>query len=237
MEKIEFIIPKTKNISKNVDIKKENNEISDINKYKNTVGYRQISPNLYRFNTSYINQNDDIYLMYNNACDLKKTDIHSAINVFKKCYELITNDIKHSIQYEICINLSLLLADTNGSYEEIEKYYKKAINIFSDRSEPYYYWAIYCNKQKKFEKAYELLTIALSLKYEDAIIKYPETQRYAYDKYLFDELAVSCFWLKKYNESKSFLEKIIDEPDFSSSRERLLKNLKFTNEELEKYVK
>ena len=171
--------------------------------------------------------------MYNRACELKKHDVHSAIKLFKKCDELISNNTNDNIKYEIFINLSLLLTDTNGSYEEIETYYKNAINIFADRAEPYYYWALYCNKEKMFEKSYDLLQTALSLKYEDAVIKYPETQRSAYDKYLYDEIAVSCYWLKKYNESKDFLEKIIDDPDFSSSRDRLLQNLKFSNEGLE----
>lgn len=233
MEKVTFIIPKTedKNIDKDKNIVKSTLK----NKYENINNYIQIAPNLYRFHTSNINKNNDIYLLYYNACQLKKTDINSAINMFYKCNELITNDTKDSIKYEIFVNLSLLLTETNASYIDIEKYYKNAINIFSDRAEPYYYWAIYCNKQKMFEKSYELLKVALSFKYEDTIIKYPDTQRTAYDKYLYDEIAVSCYWLKKYNEAKIFLEKIIDDPDFSTSRERLLKNLKFSNEGLEKY--
>lgn len=237
MEKVSFIIPKIENkISKNADtIKdiKDSSKSSIVNKSENINNYTQISPNLYRFNTSNINKPNDIYVLYNNACELKKTDVLSAINIFKKCEKMITNDTTLSVQYEIYINLSLLLTDTNDSYEEIERYYKKAINIFSDRAEPYYYWALYCNKKQMFDKSYELLKLAISLKYEDAVIKYPETQHSAYDKYLYDEMAVSCYWLKKYHEAKICLEKIIDDPDFSSSRDRLLENLKFTNEGLE----
>jgi len=237
MEKVSFIIPKIENkISENTDtIKdiKDSSKLSIVNKSENINNYTQISPNLYRFNTSNINKPNDIYLLYNNACELKKTDVLSAINIFKKCEQMITNDTTLSVQYEIYINLSLLLTDTNDSYEKIERYYKKAINIFSDRAEPYYYWALYCNKKQMFNKSYELLKLAISLKYEDAVIKYPETQYSAYDKYLYDEMAVSCYWLKKYHEAKIYLEKIIDDPDFSSSRDRLLQNLKFTNEGLE----
>lgn len=233
MEKVSFIIPKIENkISENTDTIKDSSKSSIVNTSENTNNYTQISPNLYRFNTSNKNKPNDIYLFYNNACELKKTDVLSAINIFKKCEKMITNDTTLSVQYEIYINLSLLLTDTNDSYEEIERYYKKAINIFSDRAEPYYYWALYCNKKQMFDKSYELLKLAISLKYEDAVIKYPETQHSAYDKYLYDEMAVSCYWLKKYHEAKICLEKIIDDPDFSSSRDRLLQNLKFTNEGL-----
>lgn len=234
MEKVSFIIPKIENkISENTVTIKDSSKSSIVNTSENTNNYTQISPNLYRFNTSNINKPNDIYLLYNNACELKKTDVLSALNIFKKCEKMITNDTTLSVQYEIYINLSLLLTDTNDSYEEIERYYKKAINIFSDRAEPYYYWALYCNKKQMFDKSYELLKLAISLKYEDAVIKYPETQHSAYDKYLYDEMAVSCYWLKKYHEAKICLEKIIDDPDFSSSRDRLLQNLKFTNERLE----
>jgi len=200
MEKVVFDIPNTESI--------------------NIYNYKQIGPNLYRFNTEETYIYDDI-------------NIRLSIDLFKKCIELFSTNTSNSIKYETYINLSLLLTEINGKHEEIETYYKKSIDTLSDRAEPYYYWAIYCNKHKQFEKSYDLLKLALSLKYEDCVIKYPKTQRTAYDKYLYDEMAVSCYWLKKYNESKYFLEQIIDDPDFSGSRDRLLQNLQFTNEGLE----
>lgn len=241
MEKIEFIIPKNEGIyidNKNINETFENNNANVIHKPKieSTYNYTPISPNVYRFNTPDINIVDDINLNYTRACELKKTNIHSAINLFKKCTELFLNNTPNIIKYEIYINLSLSLSNINGKGEEIEKYYKKAIDIFSDRAEPYYYWALHCNKYKQFEKSYNLLNTALSFKYEDCVIKYPGAQRSAYDKYLYDELAVSCYWLKQYDSAKCYLETIIDDPDFSSSRERLLKNLEFTHKGLENMI-
>lgn len=231
MEKIDFIIPK--NESKNIVKIEDSKNSNKINVNPKSGDYIKIAPNVFTFNNSNVVLKNDIYLLYNNACNLKKTDIPSAIYMFYKCEQLINNNTKDGVKYEIFINLSLLLSENNGSCEEIEKYYKKAINIFSDRAEPYYYWALYCNKKQMFEKSYDLLKNALSLKYVDAVIKYPETQQTAYDKYLYDEISVTCYWLKKYSEAKKFIEKIIDDPDFSSCRERLLNNLKCINEGLE----
>lgn len=251
MDKISFIIP-------NNNYKKENNEENkqEINLNEvilkesgkaskliskdlldNNLVYKKIAPNLYRFNSIYGNSKSDINVLYNNACELKKTDIYSAIKLFNSCKDLINSDTNNKIKYEIYINLSLLLSEINGSYEEISNYYSEAIKVFGDRAEPYYYWALFCNKQKKYEKSYELFKIALSLKYEDALKKYPDTQYTSYGKFLFDEMSVTCYWLKKYDKAKILLEAIINDKDFLENKERLEKNLEFTNKEIQQMKK
>ena len=45
---------------------------------------------------------------------------------------------------------------------------------------------------------------------------------------MYDELSVSCYWLKKYDEAKLFVEKIIGDPDFVNQKERLKMNLEYT---------
>lgn len=67
----------------------------------------------------------------------------------------------------------------------------KAIEISSDRAEPYYYWSIYCNKHGMYDVAHEQLTKALCISYDKALLKYGYVQRTAYGTYLHEELAIS----------------------------------------------
>ena len=236
MDKISFIIPNKEDYN-NFDLKNNDKFVNNLNKVNKTTiinDYKKIAPNVYRFDTKNIKNLDaNIYDLFNIACQEKKVNKINAINIFKKCRELITQEIKDEIKYEIFINLALLVSDNGGSKEEIHKYYQEALNIFSDRAEPYYYWSMYCNKIENFETSYNLLKKASLITYEEAKNKYPGTQRSAYDKFLYDELSVACYWLKKYDEAKELIVQIIDDPDFSVSRERLLKNLDFINQGLQ----
>ncbi len=250
MDKVSFIIPNNKinnlinkpvesvNI-KNTDKseiisenKKQNitNEIIDTT---NITDYIKISPNVYRFGKPTFNLEDNIYILYNNACQVKQENKYTAIEMFKSCYKLINDKTNKEIRYQICINLALLYSELDSDCEVIFNYYEEALKIFSDRAEPYYYCSIYCNKIHNFEKSYNLLKNALLLSYDDAKKKYPEVQLTAYGKYLYDELSVSCYWLKKYDEAKLLLEIIINDPDFNDSRERINKNLELVKKELE----
>lgn len=246
MDKISFIIPSDGKHNYNketldvaADILKETNNLTKINLETNIVAndnmvanditnYIKIAPNVYSFN-SYNFLENDIYILYNNACQIKNENKINAIKIFKKCVELINDMVKKEIIYEIFVNLALLVSETNGTSDEVDNYYTEALNIFSDRAEPYFYWSIYSNKIHNFENSYNLLHKALLISYDDAKHKYPGTQFNAYGKYLYDELAVSCYWLKKYNESKILLEKIVDDPDFSDVKERLKQNLENAN--------
>lgn len=235
MEKVVFKIPKdTNKIIKENLIKTdvESNKNNSIQIFKHSE-YTKITENVYKFNTVNINIEDDIYLLYNEACVIKNYDKLNALNMFKKCKELINDKTKDDVKYEIFINLALLTSDLLNSSYEIPKYYEESLKIYPDRSEPYYYWSLYCTKTNNFDKAYELLKEALVFSYDIVKIKYPETQITAYGKYLYDTLSTTCYWLKKYEEAKELLENIIEDPDFSSSRERLQKNLELTNKCLE----
>lgn len=242
MNKISFIIPS--NDQNNLDEEKLSflnvtdnltkiNSESNINTVKNITNYTKIAPNVYSFSSYNLSENN-IYVLYNNACQIKKENKFNAIKIFKKCSELIDDKVKKEVIYEIFVNLALLVSETNGSIDDVYGYYEKALDIFSDRAEPYFYWSIYCNKIHHFEKSYDLLNKALLLSYDEAKIKYPGTQFTAYGKYLYDELSVSCYWLKNYDEGKILLEKIIDDPNFSNIRERLKQNLENINVEIRK---
>jgi tetratricopeptide (TPR) repeat protein len=245
MEKISFIIP---NDNKNIfndkvlnTMKLTNNSTNTTNTQpiptiskNNITSYTKIAPNVYSFitntntNTNIYLEND-IYILYNNACQVKKENKLNAITMFKKCAELIDDKTKKEISYEIFVNLALLVSETNGQIDDVSYYYENALSIFSDRAEPYFYWSIYCNKIHHFEKSYDLLNKALLLSYDESKNKYPGTQITAYGKHLYYVLSVACCQLKKYEEGKILLEKIINDPDFSNIKEiiqNLLANIK-----------
>jgi tetratricopeptide (TPR) repeat protein len=229
MEHVSFIIPKNihtnkKDLSINLNIEKIKN--------KNANEYTQIVQNVYKFNTVSLSIEKDIYMLFNIACQIKKEDVLNAIDIFKKCKKLINDNTLIDVKYEIFINLALLVSEINGSISEVNNYFKEALDIYPDRAEPYYYWSIYCNKNKNFNKAYELLKHAILFSYEESKKKYSNTQITSYGKYLYDELAVTCYWLTLYDEAKTLLEKIIDDPDYYNHKERLSRNLELTNKEI-----
>lgn len=238
MNKISFIIPNVNNNekeSKKEESKKQElkeNNINDSNSLQtnkqsnkqNITNYTQIAPNVYSFNG--YDKLNNIYILYNEACQTKKENKLEALEMFKECLELINESTKKEIIYEIFINLALLVSQTNSSLkQEVANYYEQGINIFSDRAEPYFYWSIYSNKLGDYEKSYDLLNRALLFSYDEAKIKYPETQFTAYGKYLYNELSIACCGLKKYNEGKMLLEKIIDDDDLINIRDSIKQNL------------
>jgi len=240
MDKISFIFPNNKQNNKfltesiqNIKTENSNNNLTT----NSITNYIKIAPNVYRFynkvKNNDFNLEDNIYILYINACQVKMENIYTAIEMFKKCYKLINDNTKKEVKYEIYVNLALLLSDTDISRNEIYKYYDEALEICPDRAEPYYYCSIYCNKIKDFEKSYDLLKKALELSFEDANKKYPGTQFTAYGKHLYYELAVACYWLKKFEEAKVLLNVIVDDPDFNEHNVRIKKNLELTVKELE----
>ena len=85
------------------------------------------------------------------------------------------------------------------------------------------------------EKAYELFMKAIDKKYDEIKDKYKLFVRpRMYGKYIYDELSVSCYWTDRLEEGKKYLDKIIDDEEFSDHKERFLDNLKHFNKKLNK---
>lgn len=243
MNKISFPIPnRAENINKieineDVSLSKQEKYIHHVNNikvlndknrydYNNYNNYKQICPNVYKFYSNDDIEINNINILYSNACIIKHENKSEALNMFKKCKELIDNNTINDIKYEIFINLALLTSELPDSNNDIIYYYEEAIKIYPDRSEPYYYWSIYCNNIGNFSKAYELLKKSLSLCYDDVKIKYPNTQRTAYDKYLYEQLLTTCYKLEKYDEAIELIVNIIKDPEFFQYKENLENTLK-----------
>lgn len=247
MEKINFIIPKKTNNKTHpiITFNTKNNMTPSVTAtttttndsvyFAATTTFSQIATNVYKFNSVQTNISEDIYILFDNASNYKQNgECQKALELLKECENKITNTTKKDLIYKLYIELALTHTELKNSLNIISNYYMKAINIYGDRAEPYYYWALLCNKLNQFETAYTLLQKALTLSYDEAVIKYPTTQITAYGKFLYDALSVSCYWLKKYEQSKQLLEEIIDDNKYNFDRERLEKNLKATIEELNK---
>ena len=227
MDKISFIIPTTTTTATTTSA-----SIINENKVNENNTYTKITTNVYRFN-SVINIIDKSTL-YNDALKYRQIgDLNKSIELFKMYEKELDSSDKHK-NYEVYINLALLTAETNGNFDNVSKYYNKAIHLCPDRAEPYYYFAIYCNKNRHYEKAYELLIKALEMTYEDVKHKYNNVQTNAYGKHLYDELSVTCYWLQKYEESKTYLLKIINDDDFIDLKPRLSENLEQIEKEMNK---
>ena len=114
--------------------------------------------------------------------------------------------------------------DDNKIIEEMNN----AIAIFSDRAEPYYILGKYFNDNSNTILGYKYLKLAQKQELTNVINKYtlfinPKN----YNKYINDELAVSCYWTKKYEEGLTLINDIIDDAEFLLHKERLEKNKQF----------
>lgn len=131
-------------------------------------------------------------------------------------------------EFEANLRIGKCLIALNRSIDEITNQMEKAIKIFPDRSEPYFYLGRYLNTAGKFQKAYNYLRRAqqnnLEVVKRNYILFIDKT---CYGKYLRDELAVSCYWLGRYEEGLGMLETIVDDPDFAEHRSRLLENVAY----------
>ena len=233
MDKITFIVPTENKVTENkvIENKVTENKVIE-NKDKN--GYSKITTNVYRFNS--VSIITDKMTLYNEALNYRQIgNLHKSIELFKMCEKDLDESIVETHKtYELYVNLGLLTAETNGNFENVANYYGKATKLCPDRAEPYYYFAIYCNKNHQYENAYDLLKTALNLSYDDVKNKYNNVQKNAYGKHLYDELSVTCYWLKKYEESKGYLLKIINDDDFIAFKTRLSANLEQIEKELHK---
>ncbi len=164
--------------------------------------YSQVLHNVYRFNNTVVNA-QQIRLLYEEALKLKQNNILKAMELFHQCEKLIDEKTSDDLKYEIYVNLALFSSDD----DKVSFYYTKAIEIYNDRSEPYFYWALYYCRCKQHLKAIHLLHKSLKLNYEQAKLKYPTTQFTAYGEYLYSTYLTCCNSISD-EEASSILESI-----------------------------
>ena len=225
MNHISFKVPQ-RNVVQSLEQKNSSNNNNAIFKPQNKDNYSKICNNVYKFDNVELNSNVDEILLFKQGVQLRKEQKHlESIKVFEK-YLHNYKDINNIDNiYETYVNLALLHSEVGSNIEIIEENYNYASSYYPDRAEPYFYLGLYCNRHKLFDKAYENLNKAYELSYENIKDKYPTADKYTYGKYVLDELSVTCFWLKLYDESIEKINSIIDDPDLINKREHLQRNL------------
>ena len=152
-----------------------------------------------------------------------------------KWNKLYTNlkDSCNDETFEAQMRISVCMMKLDFPKERVYEEMLKAINLFSDRSEPHYKIGLYFNQKGDFEMGYRHLKIAKSLSLEDVKRKYilfvDDT---CYGRYVNDELSVACYWTEKYDEGLLYLNGIINDPLFENHKERLTDNYNYFMEKI-----
>jgi len=153
-------------------------------------------------------------------------------------YRMYTNLRNNWIEehFESQMRISQCLMRLNGDFNKIRMEMDRSIEIFPDRAEPYYHFGLYCNQIGRFDIGYEYLKRARPLSLSNAQSKYILfVMNDCYEKYINDELSVSCYWTGRYEEGLSYLNEIINDPTFSHHKERLDQNHQFFLGKLEEH--
>lgn len=130
--------------------------------------------------------------------------------------------------YESHLRLGTLYRILKYDTNKIIEIYKNAMQIFPNRAETYLELGTFYNQMGEHKEAYHLLSKAKTFSFDEIKQQYLLFVNYrSYGKYLNDELAVSCYWIGKYNDSKILIEEIIDDPDFKEHKDRLKQNLNY----------
>ena len=104
----------------------------------------------------------------------------------------------------------------------------KAIEVFSDRAEPYFILGKYFNDKSNTVLGYKYLKLAEAQDLSVVNKKYSLfVNQFNYGKYVNDELAVSCYWTKQFEEGLKLINEIIDDEFFIDCKPRLEKNKQF----------
>ena len=129
------------------------------------------------------------------------------------------------------------LPNHNEKLHEIINEMEKAIQIFSDRAEPYFFLGEYLCKIGNNDLAYEYLKKAQKCSLKVAQEKYVLfVNVLTYGKHINDWLSVSCYWTNRIEEGKALLNEVLGDKDFKNQHPHFNRNLElFKNLEEKAY--
>jgi len=145
-------------------------------------------------------------------------------------YRLYTNLKNTWVEelFESHMRISRCMIHLKFDNEQIINEMDKAIAISSDRAEPYYILGKYFNDNSNTELGYKYLKLAQAQDINSVTNKYSLfVNRFNYGKYVNDELAVSCFWTKRYTEGLKLIDEIINDSEFIEHKTRLEANKQY----------
>lgn len=139
--------------------------------------------------------------------------------------------------FESYLNLGKLFERMKMEPNRVIEAYEKAIEVIPDRAEPYLEMGRYLNFIKQFERGADILSQGKKISLKEAKNKYKLfVNERSYGKFFDDDLAVSYYWLGRYDEGKELLLNIIDDPDFAVFKQRLDANMEHFNNAIMKNV-
>jgi len=136
-------------------------------------------------------------------------------------------------RFESNLRICICFMKLNYSLEKIIAQGEKTIEIYKDRAEPYFTLGKYLNDKSRCDLGYAYLYEAKQKNLQEVNKKYALfVRKQNYGKYVNDELAVACYWTKRYQDGIVLIQEIIDDPEFAHIKDRLIKNLEFCKSKL-----
>ena len=130
-------------------------------------------------------------------------------------------------RFEAQMRVARCLSYLNYPVEQVVAEMDKAIAIFPDRAEPYSFIGEYLNTKGLHDRAYDYLSKGKQCSLLNAKEKYILfIQDHQYEIGFNDELAVACYWTGRYEEGLALVKEIVNLPEFTNHRSRLLDNIK-----------
>lgn len=137
-------------------------------------------------------------------------------------------------RFESLVRIARCLIQLGRGKDEVLKQLNRAIDLFPDRAEPYYFAGEYLlYREVDCQLAYDYLSRGRACSLENAKSKYVLfIQDQIYGLAFNDNLSVACSYIGKYEEGLQLVKEIINLPEYQVHRERLTRNLEFFENKL-----
>ena len=136
-------------------------------------------------------------------------------------------------QFEAQMRISrclMRLPNHNENVDNIIMEMEKAIKIYSDRAEPYFFLGEYLSQVNLHELSYKYLKKAQNCSLEVAQQKYTLfVNVQTYNKNINDWLSVACYWTNRVEEGKRLVEEVLGDETFKNSFDHFNRNLELFN--------
>lgn len=140
-------------------------------------------------------------------------------------------------EYYAYLQLGYIYRELKYSFSKIEEMYISATKLIPDRAEAYLELGIFYNQNNKHNEAYNILMQGKMIDFKNSFNKYKLfLNEKRYGKYFYNEFAVSCYYLQKYDEGLQYLNEIINDLDFNEiERNNFQTNINFFNMKMKNY--
>ena len=159
-------------------------------------------------------------------------DYENAIEWYKKCHETSTWDEENWFALYM---VGHCMCRASGLYkiEEIESVFLRAWMLRPWRAEPIFQLGSIYKNNKRWEQAYQLFKACATMDYPHRDLLFISAS--IYEGASIDEFAVAGFWTGHYEEAIRASEKLLEMPYGQTHKDRILKNIWFSEKQLGKF--